>query len=101
LVRVYSDLKYVITVLVRAMEVSEVSTSLPLPSVIVKQEPVDPKVEPQPHPHTQPEVDPLKGRKHEFLLTNVTTQCGQRHSNLVVITSWYLHSSVFGLLRIY
>ncbi|XP_064874211.1 uncharacterized protein LOC135571535 [Oncorhynchus nerka] len=30
-------------------------------TVIVKQEPVDPKVEPQPHPHTQPEVDPLKG----------------------------------------
>nr|XP_046181676.1 uncharacterized protein LOC124012246 [Oncorhynchus gorbuscha] len=29
-------------------------------TVIVKQEPVDPKVEPQPHPHTQPEVDPLK-----------------------------------------
>lgn len=56
------------------MEVSEVSTSLPLPSVIIKQEPVDPKVEPQ----TQPEVDPLKGRKHDFLLTNVTTQCSQR-----------------------
>nr|XP_023831520.1 uncharacterized protein LOC111955542 [Salvelinus alpinus] len=29
-------------------------------TVIIKQEPVDPKMEPQTHPQTQPEVDPLK-----------------------------------------
>jgi hypothetical protein len=43
----------------------------------------------------------LTGRKHEFLLTNVT-QCGQRLSwSHDLITYKYKNSYVFGLLHIY